>query len=448
MKKITKAFLAALCTASLFGVVACTEEPAEQPEQPGTNDQEQQQPEEKQPVAKFEGAVAISGTDYNVVLNLYEDGTLKLVPGNGAAEKTGTYVFVEGEGYTLTIAGQELKTKWNATATAHEFDYELKLGEAGSGTVKLALVDSDFVLTAKTAIQEFIDNAVFVGSFEFRGTYGLQLKFNEDGTYAITTDSDSSFVKPMLEKTGAYTYANNAFTVTIDGTEYTSVYNPVYGSYSLTYTINGADASFPVTLTYQPELVLTGSVQDFGGITFDLYLHSDGKCTADVTCTASIPGVDMNAMYDKTGTWTKDAEGNFVVVIGEKTFTSSINTETGLINIPYSIQGERLIEATLAGSGLVLTGLVDAMGGIQFDMKFISADTVFIDITSLAAASMNKAFDHNGTYTVNGGVITVTAKDKTYTSTFNAETGAYSIVYEFAGQDGVFTPDLTATIWK
>ena len=117
-------------------------------------------------------------------------------------------------------------------------------------------------------------------------------------------------------------------------------------------------------------------------------------------------------------------------------------------NIPYSIQGERLIEATLAGSGLVLTGLVDAMGGIQFDMKFISADTVFIDITSLAAASMNKAFDHTGTYTVDGGVITVTAKDKTYTSTFNAETGAYSIVYEFQGSDGVFTPDLTATIWK
>ena len=63
-------------------------------------------------------------------------------------------------------------------------------------------------------------------------------------------------------------------------------------------------------------------------------------------------------------------------------------------------------------------------------------------------AEMNKMFDKTGTYTVVDGQIQITIGDKTFTSTFDETTGTYTLVYELQGQDGVFTPELTFSIWE
>ena len=106
MKKITKTLLAALSAVSLVGLASCgekTQEPTK-PETPTvevtptptpTPTPEKTPTPEVTPVAEFKGAVKIGETDYNVVLALYEDKTVTLKPGNGAAEKTGTYTLVE-----------------------------------------------------------------------------------------------------------------------------------------------------------------------------------------------------------------------------------------------------------------------------------------------------------------------------------------------------------------
>ena len=70
-----------------------------------------------------------------------------------------------------------------------------------------------------------------------------------------------------------------------------------------------------------------------------------------------------------------------------------------------------------------------------------------MDVTSKAAASMNGMFDKKGTYTIENGQISIVIGEKTFTSTFDETTGTYTLVYELQGQDGVFTPELTYSIW-
>ena len=451
MKKVTKGLLAVLGAASLFGLASCGETPEVTPTPTPTPTEVTPTPTpEKQAVAEFKGSVTISEVKYDVVLALYEDKTLALKPGQGQAEKTGTYEFVEGEGYKLVIAGQELTTTWNAEAKSHEVVYELKLGEAGKGNVTLALKDENFVSTVKAPRDEFIANAKFDGVLNFYGAHVIHLVFNADGTYNITTDTTMAMVKGLLEKTGNYTYANNVFTVTIDGTEYKSVYNPSTNSYSLTYVIKGSDGNPEVTLTYQAPFVLTGSLADFGGLQFAFNVNSDGTCFADITTTMP----SMDAIFDRSGTWKINEEGNYVftvagAVAGEETtdFVASVNAK-GVISMTYKVQGDRLLEVELTGSPVVLSGEVSNMGGIVFDLKFVSATDCFIDITSKAAASMNDMFDHAATYEMVNGQIVVTAKNKTYTSTYDEATGTYKLVYEFQGSDGVFNPELTFSVWE
>lgn len=454
MKKITKTLLAALSVASLVGLASCGE-PTKQPtknETPSVEVTPTPTPTpsptpEVTPVAEFKGAVKIGETDYNVVLALYEDKTVTLKPGNGAAEKTGTYTLVEGKGYEFVIGGQEFETKYNADSKSHEFDYELKLGEAGKGTVTLALKDENFTVTVKAGKEAYVADAKFVGTLEAFGSHQLELVFNEDGTYNITTTTEMAFVKGLLEKTGAYTFTNNVFAITIDGTEYKSVFNPYLGLYELTYTVKGSDGNFPVTLVYQPGFTLTGTAADFGGLTFDLHVYSDGTCFADITTTME----SMNAIFDRKGTW-KVVENNYVfsIVQGENVvdFTSKIDAETKLLAVDYSITGDREVKCTMIGSPVILSGEVSNMGGIIFDLKFTSATECFIDITSKAAASMNAMFDHAATYEIVDGQIVLTAKGKTYTSTFDEATGSYKITYEFQGQDGSFYPELVFGVWE
>ena len=131
----------------------------------------------------------------------------------------------------------------------------------------------------------------------------------------------------------------------------------------------------------------------------------------------------------------------------KRRYTSYVN-EDGLLTVDYEIMGERLVQSTLTGSPVMLSGEVSAMGGIVFDLKFTSATECFMDVTSKAAQSMNKMFDKTGTYTVVDGQIQITIGDKTFTSTFDETTGTYTLVYELQGQDGVFTPELTFSIWE
>ena len=252
-------------------------------------------------------------------------------------------------------------------------------------------------------------------------------------------------VKGMLEKSGTYTYVNNVFTINYDGTEYSSVFNPYTNSYALEYLIKGQDGNFNVTLTYQREFVLTGTASDFGGLTFDLYAYSDGTCFADITTTME----SMNDIFDRSGTY-KVVEGNFVfsIVQGDKTvdFTSYVNAD-GLLCIDYEITGDRTVQSTLSGAPVVLYGEVTDLGGIIFELKFTSDTTCVVDVTSKAMAAMNAMFDRQGTYSIVDGQIVVVIGENTFTSTFDAETGTYTLSYLLVGTDKTLTPDLTFSFW-
>ena len=256
-----------------------------------------------------------------------------------------------------------------------------------------------------------------------------------------------AFVKGLLEKTGAYTFTNNVFAVTIDGTEYKSVFNPYLGLYELSYTVKGTDGEFPVTLVYQPGFTLTGTAADFGGLVFDLHVYSDGTCFADITTTME----SMNAIFDRKGTW-KVVENNYVfsIVQGENTvdFTSRVDAETKLLAVDYSITGDREVKCTMTGSPVVLTGEISNLGGIIFDLKFTSATECTVDVTSKVAASMNAMFDKSGTYVMENGQIKITIGEKSYTSTFDEATGTYKLTYELVGNEGTFYPELVFGVWE
>ena len=459
MKKFLRNLLLVVLAFGMFTLAACNTNNGEQPgngenngtenggnENGGNENGGNENENKKTPVAEFTGSTTIDEVVYNVVLALYEDKTLELQIADSIDPVAGTYVFVEGKGYELTIGNASLVTKWNAETSSHVFDYELKLGDLGKGTVTLSLVDNNFVLTAKAPKVEFIEGATFDGVLNAFGSHNLHLRFNEDGTYNITTDTEMAMVKGMLEKSGAYTYANNVFTINYDGTEYSSVFNPYTNSYALTYLIKGQDGNFEVTLTYQRAFVLTGTAADFGGLIFDLYAYSDGTCFADITTTME----SMNSIFDRSGTY-KVVDGNFVfsIVQGDKTvdFTSYVNAD-GLLSIDYEITGDRTVQSTLSAAPVVLYGEVTDLGGIVFELKFTSSTECVVDVTSKAMSSMNAMFDRTGTWAVVDGQIVVTIGENTFTSTFDAETGTYTLSYLLVGTDKTLTPDLTYSFWS
>lgn len=424
--KTNKILFGLSLVASMFAVTACA----------NTND-----------TVKFTGSTTISDVTYNVVLSLNDkDNTVLMEIADNVEDVTGTYTFIEGEGYEFIIGNVEYVTEWDAATTSHKFDYNLKLGDLGSGTVTLSYVDTDFVYTAKPAKVEFVENAKFDGTLIAMGQHAMHLRFNADGTYAITTDTTMDMVKQLVEKTGTYTFENNTFTLDIGGTTYKTVYNLHTGAYSLTYAIAGPDGSFPLTLTYQPEIVFTGTASDFGGLVFDLHTYSDGTCFADITTTME----NMNEMFDRSGTW-KMVDGNYVFTI-ETTpgtpvdFTSTVNPDTGRIEVAYEITGDRLVKSTLSCAPVALHGFEGALGGVNFDLIFTSSSDAFVDVTT-TMDSMNTMFDRTGTYTFVDNVITLTVGDKTFTSTFAEETGTYSLTYELKGTEYTLYPVLSTSLW-
>lgn len=425
--KTNKILFGLSLVASMFAVTACA----------NTSDND---------LVKFTGSTTISDVTYNVVLSLNKDNTLLMEIADNVEDVTGTYEFIEGEGYEFIIGNVEYVTEWDAATTSHTFDYNLRLGDLGSGTVTLSYVDTNFVYTAKPAKVEFAENARFDGVLNAMGQHAMHLRFSADGTYAITTDTAMDMVKQLVETTGTYTFENNTFTLTIGGTEYKTVYNLHTGAYSLTYAIAGPDGSFPLTLTYQPEIIFTGTSSDFGGLVFDLHTYSDGTCLADITTTME----SMNAMFDRSGTW-KMVDGNYVFTI-ETTpgtpvdFTSSVNPETGRMEVNYEITGDRLVKSTLSCAAVDLQGFEDALSGINFDLVFTSTTEAFVDVTT-TMPSMNAMFDKAGTYTFVNNVITLIVGDKTYTSTFEEETGTYSLTYELKGTEATMYPVLTTSLW-
>ena len=442
--KTNKILLGAALFAGLFAVAACGETtPTTTPATPTTT------APTVQAVAEFKGSTTIEDVTYNVVLSLYADKTLTLTIADGIDPVNGSYEFVEGKGYTLTIGTATYETKWDAATTSHKFDYELKLGELGKGTVTLALVDEDFVLTAKSPKVEWVENAKFDGVLNFYGSHNLHLRFAEDGTYAITTDTEMAMVKGMLEETGSYTFENNTFTITTKTGTYKSVYDLHTGGYSLTYQIKGQDGNPEITLYYQPEVVFYGEASDFGGLQFHLYTYSDGTCFADITTTME----SMNSMFDRSGTWTK-VDGEFVFSIKTNTaegaepveFPATVDEATGKLVVNYAITGDREVKAALYCAPVAFNGSVSNLGGVNFDLIFTSATEAFVDVTT-TMASMNTMFDAKGTYTIVDNVITLTVGSKTFTSTFDETTGTYSLTYELVGPEYTLTPTLTFTLW-
>ena len=208
--------------------------------------------------------------------------------------------------------------------------------------------------------------------------------------------------------------------------------------------IRGQDGNVPMTLTYTPEFVLTGTAADFGGLTFDLYTYSDGTCFADITTTME----SMNAMFDREGTWSV-VEGNYVYAIKTNPaadaveFAATVNPATGLMEVAYEITGDRTVKATLTGAPVKLNGTVSNLGGVNFDLVFTSDTACFIDVTTTMEV-MNTMFDKAGTYVVEDGAIKVTVGEETFTSTFDEETGSYKLTYKLVGPEYTLTPELVS----
>ena len=444
--KTNKILLGLSLVAGVFAVTACGETSSSVSTNP-----EQSSEQQVTAIAEFKGSTTIEEVTYNVVLSLYADKTATLNVANDIDPVSGTYELIEGRGYKFTLGTSTYETSWDQETTTHSFEYVLRLGELGSGTVTLSYVDVDFVYTAKPAKVEYITNVKLTGVLNFSGVHGIELVFNEDGTYNITTDSSFELVQNLLTTSGAYTFENNTFTLTIGGVEYKTIYNLHTGAYTLNYNVVGPQATVPITLTYQPEFVLTGTSSEFGGLVFDLYTYSDGTCFADITCLAM---ESMNPVFDRSGTW-KIVDGNFVYSILTDTtegaepveFVSTINA-AGQIEVNYEITGDRTVKSTLSGTPLSFKGSEEErLGGVDFELNFTSATECAVAVSCRAYPSMNSMFYRTGTYTFVDNVITMSINDETLTSTYDEETGTYSLPYILVGQQATLTPTLTYSLW-
>lgn len=396
---------------------------------------------------EFTGSAVIENVTYNIVLSGYDDNTFVLDPGQNAATVSGTYSFEDGIGYTFNFsdsASTVVKSTFDNTEKEHSISYLLRLGDLGSGTVTLTLKDEDFVSQVKDGKDALVEDAMFIGELVFGSVYEFTLTLDADaGTCNIECTLS------WFSTTGTFTFENNVFTITVGETSYKSVYDPVTGSYTIPYVVTGDRGTFNCPLTYVVNApVFTGSYNLYGGIDFELTFSKDGTCFVDVTTAYQ----SMNATYDRTGTY-KIVDGNYVLTIGDKTFTSSYDAETDTYSLDYVLAGnDTTIEVTLTAEGIhALTLYADVnmrYGEMEAELIFYADGTCFLDITFPKLNNWNSTFDKTGTYTVSEGVITITIDGEDFSSTYDNETNTYSIDYTMKGSDTTVEVPLEGALWE
>ena len=450
-----KKFLSLILTAAsgllLSGLTACggtSEGPVENPTDKPSEVQQETKPEVDNFKLKFEGKITLKEVEHDVALKLYEDLTAKLVVPSISYEKTGTYAFIEGIGYEFTITSfDKVTTTWSEETKEHVVEFTIKAGDNGSGTVTLKLKDESFTPSASSNIKNrFIESTAFTGSFAFGDTkYTVNVTMNLDGT--LTMDLGA---QEFLNKTGTWTYENNTFKITVDEVEYSSTFDLGTGLYTIPYKYKGNEASVDCTLTWNPTVkTFSGkNAVDFGGISCDVYIYNNQTALFDITCDAA-PMPQFQTMFDRTLTWTT-TKGAYTFVNGEETFTQ-VTREDGTVGFDYILHGERDITIKLSLVDDEVHGLYSKeatkFGDVTNRFIFKEEGVVIRDIDGAGPAST--MFDGQGTYTFENNVISVqfTGEENPSVSTWDEETGTYTLNYSLVGTDMTINFVNTYAIW-
>ena len=356
----------------------------------------------------FTGKNTIKEVEYDCTLKGFKDGKkFELAVGTVKTLK-GTYEFVEGEGYKFKFANHEevVETTWNETTKSHELVVNVKLGDLGSGDVKVTLKDEDFVLVKKDPKEEFIENAVFTGvcAVPQMGDFDYVLTFTTDGKYHIAGSKDGKEFS-FLAKDGTYTYENNVFTFKVQEQsgeiEYKSVFDPLTGIYTIPYVVyNDNTIDTPLTFNALANHGVKGSINIMGAnLDVIVTVNGHGKAFLDVNAAKgqkpSLGGMDLNAAFDKTGTYTYNMKTNtYSFSIDGQTFDSTFDKATGLYSLTAKLKGhEGVFEIPCTGKDLcnafILTGeQANKFATINFDLVLLADGKAIVKAVS-GLASMD-----------------------------------------------------------
>ncbi len=418
----------------------------------------------------FSGKLQIT-KEFNVVLNCKEDGNFELIVEGANKTFNGTYTFADGIGFTFKFKDTNrtiVSTKFNEETKEHYFDYEIKLGEDGKGTVTLKLKDDKFVPTISSDEKiNFLRRANFVGNFA--GTpadpskpqstpfFSNKLSITEAG--ACNLEFDAKLSLEAVE--GTYKFVNNTFEFTLGGKTYKTTYNLGRAEYSFTYPIKYEGKDKNITFTWNStEKGLTGYNDMAGGVTMDLYIYGDKTAFFDATLKAA-PNPIMNTMFDRTATWSfdpKTKQYTFTLPAakegGESTeFKTEYNVETGESSFTYTMQSEfgpmPFEMKGVMNKYFSLTSVVDTQfEKCTFEFNFLDDTRVLRDVYGAGPAAT--MFDGEGSYTFTNNEIKVKfkeSKDQEFASTWNEEDGTYTINYVLQGPELKLEPVLVGAIW-
>lgn len=445
MKK-TKLLATILLTGCVFaGMVACG--PSD-PDDPGIITPSKAEFE-------FKGTVELKGTSHEVTLKGYKDNKFEVSIKDVTYEGKGTYQFIDKVGYKFTFAnGTEVSTTFDNTNKDHILSFEVKAGDAGSGTCTLKLHDEDFVLDVTASGKAaFIEKANFTGTASVPGdtpqtgkSYPATLKLESDGTLSLKYEKNE-----VLNKTGTYTFNNNTFTLTIDGKEYTSSYDLGTGGYLIAYkqSIDGAERSFNLTWNTTVSTI-GGRLEDRGGMNCDLYIYGNHTALFDITVD-SAPAPIFQTMLDKPATWTRDNKGfTFTMGDGTTTYTVTKDATTNEYSFDYPItgpDGTYTFEMTGGEQEIVaLQDNIEFMGSVNILLAYKDGGIVTRDVTGAGPAST--LFDTDGTYTFENNVIKTTIGDQTVNSTWDEATGTYTVDgLIIKGTETNLEPNCTLSLW-
>ena len=484
MSKKNLALVFTLAAATL-GLAACGESKDVGTTNPTTPQQTEQSGQETTPVQAiftFEGKNTINNVEYACTLKGLEGNKIELKIGD-AKTYTGTYAFVEGQGYEFTINGEKIKTTFDKETKNHVFTFTARLGSAGSGEVKLTLNDPDFVLKEKDLKKEFLEKAMFVGSGKYivpgAGAEGkdktegiaFKLTFPEPGKYKIENEKLAD-----LNYEGTYTFENNVFKLAYKDQTLTSTFNPLTGEYTIPAEFKNDLYTIPTTFSYNSYSYLNGfgisGVAEIMNMDFGLTVTVDGKGGAffDAYCLdpfkAGMGGMNLNAMFDQRATYTF-ADNVYTFTLGEgenqtthktvydeatKTYSMDYTLVGGNGSFDYKLTGSNLgKEVAFEGDSSINMGKdvpVHFIATINGEEALVRAICGFGDGKYNEDGSYTLGnFDRKGTAKVEGDVITITIDGNEFVSRFDEKTGSYVIDYTLSGGEATLTPTLSLSVW-
>ena len=301
-------------------------------------------------VYEFTGAYSSSQSDAHVdfVLTMTSDGNLKVEPG---------VVFLDLEDYDAKATG-----KWsesNSTLTfnivsedgSFSTDYEVPLENGGyqfamsaslagyKRPITMTCTTSGFVPTGPVQSDEPVQSAEpaqsddpsqgtdadLAAEFTYSNSTGSMtgaMNLYSDGT-AVAEYVMASMSYTLYTATGTWTQdADGNYVVSLDANEKNEAVELTSTqadgvhtiSWTFTYSAGGNDAEDTIDLTFEGAAGEASIAAEFaysnstGSMTGAMNLYSDGTAVAEyVMATMSY------TLYTATGTWTQDADGNYVV---------------------------------------------------------------------------------------------------------------------------------------